>query len=118
MERGLDLVSQAEEFAGTDNVIALVKAVWQDPDVGRRLLEQRDETLVEFGIVLPKHLDLVPLGLGRRGGKPTPDFTPFEIRLTRCRTILVRNPDTGLPQMETVCFGIEIVPTKGPPPIG
>ncbi|KGJ71990.1 hypothetical protein GY21_18425 [Cryobacterium roopkundense] len=118
MESEFDLVLEAEEFAITDPVISLATAIWKDPSVGRRFAEDRDATLIEFGIVLPRHLDLVPLGWGGRLGKPTPDYVPFEIRLSRCRTVVVRDADTGRPKTETVCFGIEVVPAHAPPPVG
>ena len=45
---------------------------------------------------------------------PGPDFEPFQIRFSRCRTCVVRDKRTGKLTTETVCFGIEIVPTKIP----
>jgi len=45
---------------------------------------------------------------------PGPDFEPFQIRFSRCRTYVVRDKRTGKLTTETVCFGIEIVPTKIP----
>ena len=110
MEHRESALSQAEEFSISENVTRLATAVWMDPQVGRRFAEEPEVVLKEFGIDLPEPLDLVPLGLGRPLGKPTPDFTPFEIRLSRCRTVVVRDPDTGMLKTETVCFGIDIIP--------
>jgi hypothetical protein len=113
-----DLIERAEALAGSEAVTRFAAACWQDPKVGVRFEEQPADTLAEFGIELPDELELVPLGTGSLG-KPGPDFTPFEIRFSRCRTVVVRDRETGRLKTETVCFGFEIVP-KLPPggPIG
>lgn len=104
----------AEELADSENVARLAAAIWQSPELGRLLAEQPEEILARFDIVLPEAVDLVPLGAGGRLGKPTPDFLPFEIRLTRCRTVVVRDEDSGVFKTETVCFGFEIIPKQLP----
>jgi hypothetical protein len=118
MSETIDLVERAEALAGSEAVTRFAAACWQNPKVAVRFEEQPAETLAEFGIEVPDELDLVPLGTGWLG-KPGPDFTPFEIRFSRCKTIVVRDPETGRLKTETVCFGFEIV-AKIPPggPIG
>lgn len=111
-----ELLLRAEELAGSDAMLQLLTATWRDPDVARRFDERPAETLKEFAIEVPKGLDVVPLGTGSIG-KPGPDFEPFTIRLSRCRTTYVRDPDSKRLKTETVCFGIEIVrnPVPGGP---
>jgi hypothetical protein len=104
-----DLLERAEALAGSEPVTRFAVACWQDPKLSVRFEERPAETLAEFGIELPDGLDLVPLGTGWLG-KPGPDFTPFEIRFSRCRTVVVRDPETKRLKTETVCFGFEIVP--------
>jgi hypothetical protein len=103
------LLERAEDLANSEAVTRFAVACWQDPKLSMRFEERPAEALAEFGIELPKELDIVPLGTGRLG-KPGPDFTPFEIRFSRCRTVVVRDPETGRLRTETVCFGFEIVP--------
>jgi hypothetical protein len=113
-----DLLQRAETFADTEELNQFAIAIWRDPDLSVRFQERPSEALAEFGIKLPKGLDVVLLGTGRPG-KPGPDFTPFEIRFSRCKTVVVRDPKTGRFHTEEVCFGIEIVPAKVPGgPIG
>jgi hypothetical protein len=113
-----DLLERAEAFADTEELNQFAVAIWRDPELSVRFEERPTETLAEFGIKLPKGLDVVPLGTAWPG-KPGPDFTPFEIRFSRCKTVVVRDPKTGRFHTEEVCFGIEIVPVKVPGgPIG
>src|SRR5918994_5250832 len=104
-----DLLERAEALAGSEPVTRFAVACWQDPKLSVRFEERPAETLAEFGIELPDGLNLVPLGTGWLG-KPGPDFTPFEIRFSRCRTVVVRDPETKRLKTETVCFGFQIVP--------
>jgi hypothetical protein len=69
--------------------------------------------LAERGIEIPDGLDVLPWGPGQTIGMPGPDWQPFEIRLTRCRTVWIRDKDGKL-KSETVCLGIEIVPNQIP----
>lgn len=108
-----DLLQRAEAFADTDELNQFVTAIWRDPELSARFGERPRETLAEFGIKPPRGLDVVVLGTGWTG-KPGPDFVPFEIRFSRCRTVVVRDDTTGRLHTEEVCFGIEIVPTKVP----
>jgi hypothetical protein len=113
-----DLLERAESLANSEPTARFAVACWHDPKVAQRFEDHPAETLAEFGIKVPTGLDIVPLGSGKLG-KPTPDFTPFEIRFSRCKTIVVRDPDTGRLKTETVCFGFEIVPKEVPGgPIG
>lgn len=111
-----ELLRSAEELAGSDPLMDLLTATWRDPALGRRLEERPAELLKEFGVDVPKGLSVVPLGAGPIG-KPGPDFEPFTIRLSRCRTFYVREPGSDRLTTETVCFGIEIVrnPVPGGP---
>jgi hypothetical protein len=105
-----DLVGRAENFASTEELTRFVMSCWLDPDLSARFEERPRETLAEFGIKPPEGLDVLPLGTGQLG-KPGPGFEPFEIRFSRCKTVVVRDDKTGRLSTETVCFGIEIVPT-------
>jgi hypothetical protein len=105
-----ELLAQAEAFADTEEVTRFAVVCLQDPELNVRLQERPTETLAEFGIQVPKGLDVLPLGTGSIG-KPGPDFVPFEIRFSRCKTVVVRDDKTGRLTTETVCFGFEIVPT-------
>jgi hypothetical protein len=113
MNKRNDVLGQAEELADSQAVIDFAAATWRDPEVAARFEERPAETLAEFGIELPPGVDVVPLGTGQIG-MPGPDFEPFQIRFSRCRTVVVRNPRNGKLSTETVCFGIEIVPTRVP----
>ena len=67
-------------------------------------------------ITISKPLDPGTLGM------PGPDWFPYEIRFTNCRTFLVETKDnegkiTGY-HIETVCFGMEIVWNRQPGPVG
>jgi hypothetical protein len=118
MERSDDLLARADALADSEAIGRFAVACWQDPKVGGRFEQYPAETLAEFGVEVPEGLDVVPLGSGTLG-KPTPDFTPFEIRFSRCRTFIRRDPETGRLSTETVCFGFEIVPKEVPGgPIG
>lgn len=58
----------------------------------------------------------VALGPTLSGGRPAPDWEPFSIRLTNCRTYVVT--EDGQPKrQETVCWGIEIIRNKPPSPV-
>jgi hypothetical protein len=105
-----ELLEQAEAFASTEELTRFAVVSMQDPELSVRLQERPTETLAEFGIQVPKGLDVVPLGTGSIG-KPGPDFEPFQIRFSRCKTVVVRDDKTGRLTTETVCFGIDIVPT-------
>lgn len=118
MEHANDLLERAEGLANSEATAQFAVAFWNDPAVSERFEQRPAETLAEFGVKVPKELDVVPLG-SRTLGKPTPDWTPFQIRFSRCRTMVVRDPDSGRLKTETVCFGFEIVPNHVPGgPIG
>jgi hypothetical protein len=112
MDGPLDpVVQRAEELASSEPLLQFAAATWREPAIAVRFEEDPTGTLKEFGVKVPRGLSVVPLG------QPGPDFVPFEIRFSRCRTFVVRDDETGRLSTETVCFGFKIVPTtikRGP----
>jgi hypothetical protein len=114
MARARGLLEQAEKFSRSGRVAKLAVALWRDPELGARFDESPEKVLEEFDVKVPEGLRVVPLGFGELG-KPGPDWVPFQIRLTNCRTVYVRDdePPHKLRE-ETVCFGFEIIPNRIP----
>jgi hypothetical protein len=112
-----DLVQLAEQLANDEAVVAFATSTWRDPELQRRFEDRPAETLAEHGIRVPDGLNIVPVGFGQLG-MPSDDFLPFQIRLTKCRTIVVKDENSGMFKTETVCFGFEIVPQPWPGPVG
>jgi hypothetical protein len=82
----------------------------RDPEALRRATDAPGKFLSSFGLKVPK-------GLGARIfalEKPGPDWTPWSIRLSNCRSYWVRNSETGKYERVEVCFGIEIFPNPVP----
>jgi hypothetical protein len=105
-------LAAAEGFAERPDVTALLGRLVRDPRLQAQATARPEAFLRRQGIELPDGL-AVRFGpqLQPQRGKPGPDWQPFSIRLTRCRTFWVGKP----PRKETICFGIEIVPNRLPP---
>ena len=88
-----------------------------DPDFERRFGEDPRVLFQEHGIDIPDELD-VRLVTRRRATtfKPGPDFMPFTIELSNCRTFWVSDEPGGTPTLQTVCFGFRVT-SHGTPPI-
>jgi hypothetical protein len=117
MERADDVRAAAEDLASRAEIGTLLGRLSDDAELRGRAEADGAAFLADQGIDVPE-------GLGIRFGEklrpdighPVPDWEPFSIRLTRCRTFVVRDPGKP-PYTETVCFGIEIVrnPVPGGP---
>ncbi len=110
---GGELLQMAEQFAGDEAVTQLTTDIWRDERLAQRAIKDMPGLLEERGIKTPDGLDVLPWGPGPTIGMPGPDWQPFEIRLTRCRTVWIRDEDGKL-KAETFCMGIQIVPNKIP----
>lgn len=113
-------LSTAEAFASDARVTAILDQLVAKPSLQRQALAGPEKFLKRQGIDLPQSLT-VKFGaqLKPKLERPTPDWFPFSIRLTRCRTFWIRDPKTNRLRQETVCFGIEIMPNPVPGgPIG
>ncbi len=118
--RGNPALSAADRFASDARVAALLEQLVAKPSLQKQALARPESFLKRQGIDLPPGLT-VQFGpqLKSKLARPTPDWFPFSIRLTRCRTVWIRDPVTQRLRQETVCFGIEITPSPVPGgPIG
>lgn len=108
-------LQRADEFAEDANLMRAFQAAAGDGELWERAERDSQSVLEEFGVEVPKGLDVhfLPDPLAY----PGPDYEFFTIRLTRCRTVWVRKqPGPGFEQVQ-FCLGIEIVP-HSPGPIG
>ena len=118
--RGNPALSAADRFASDARVAALLEQLVAKPSLQKQALARPESFLKRQRIDLPPGLT-VQFGpqLKSKLARPTPDWFPFSIRLTRCRTVWIRDPVTQRLRQETVCFGIEITPSPVPGgPIG
>ncbi|MGD9712359.1 MAG: hypothetical protein AB7V46_09870 [Thermomicrobiales bacterium] len=107
-----DLYRTALELASKPEFLL----AWNSYEQDTRGKTRFDKHLAGQGLELPEGLQVIPLGFE---GKPGPDFIPWTIRLTNCRTFYVSDEPGEKPREHTVCFGIEILPTRIPGgPIG
>jgi hypothetical protein len=93
---------------------AAFDAVRRDPDLALKANDDPRGVLAQFGVDVPRGLDVRLLGLSM----PGPGWEPWSIRLTNCRSYWVRNKETGKWEQVEVCFGWEIVPGRPPGPLG
>ena len=63
-----------------------------------------------LGIRVPEGLDVRVIGFA----KPGPDWVPFTIRMTGCRSYWVRRKGEYEYEQVEICRGIEIVPNPVP----
>lgn len=106
IERAKELVDRPEFYDAVFEV-ARDEKMWREavanPDA---FLAERIRHIPEDMVVRPIR-DWVP-------GKPGPDWQPYTIRLTMCRTVVVRDPETRKLQKETFCRGFEVTPNPVP----
>lgn len=104
------LMDRPEEW---DNAMA-DPAIW--------LAAQGLEVPEGFSAVITKDISLTEPVDPANIGMPGPDWVPYEIRFTNCRTywVPVRDNQGKIIKLreETVCFGIEIVMNRQPGPVG
>jgi hypothetical protein len=109
-DEALRLADQAELWRVTAELgvdLSAWEAARSDP---RSFLESR-------GIRIPDGITVRPLPKPQFG-MPAPDWEPFTLRLTNCRTIVYID-DSGKKTTEEVCLGWEIIPHPLPGgPIG
>jgi hypothetical protein len=116
------LVNRAEAIAGGEALQGLVMRALGQPRLQEELRRDPSKALADAGVKIPRGMEIKFSPQPRvTGGRPTPDWLPFSIRLTRCRTVWVADPDDDppIPKQQTVCFGFEIIRHRPPGgPIG
>jgi hypothetical protein len=96
---------------------AVLAVATSDDDWGEATADAR-RFLARRGIELPEGLTVRTIPWPG-AGRPTPDWDPFVVQLTMCRTVWVRDPETHMLRREQICRGFEIVPNPLPGgPIG
>ncbi len=103
----------AGSMMDSPEMAAAFDAVRRDPDLAQLAATNPMDVLLKFGVDVPKGIDVRLIGISM----PGPDWEPWSIRLTNCRSYWVRNKDGKWEQVE-VCFGWEAVPGKDPGPRG
>ena len=103
-DRAVGLMQESE-------LAAAVSRLLSDDQLARDLTEKPGSIPDALGIRVPDGLDVRVVGFG----KPVPDWVPFTIRMTGCRSYWVRRKGEkgGYEQVE-ICRGIEIVPNPVP----
>ena len=118
------------EFARNERVQTSMAGLMDTPEEWDRAMTDPAAWLQAQGLEIPEGLSAVitkditiskPVDPGTLG-MPGPDWVPYEVRFTNCRTFVVENRDsegkiTGY-HTETVCFEIEIVWNRQPGPWG
>lgn len=119
---GKRLMSRAETIAGSEPMQGLLGKALRQPRLQEQLRRDPGPALADAGVKFPRGLQIKFSPQPRvTGGRPGPDWFPFSIRFTRCRTVWVADPDDDppIPKQQTVCFGFEIVRERPPGgPIG
>ncbi len=121
------LLTKGEELAAGEPLLALLDRALGDHGLRAELRRDPQRALRAAGVRLPRELSirfsaqprLTPM-------RPAPGWFPFSIRLTRCRTVWIADPDDDPtderrppPRQQTICFGFEIVRNRPPGgPIG
>jgi hypothetical protein len=111
-----DLQAQAMRFADDPALVQVTAEVAANSALWEEANRDPDAFLRERVIDLPPGLSMRPIPMPGFG-MPSPDWLPFTITLTHCRTMVVRD-EHGKIYTEEVCFGWEVVPTSPPGPIG
>jgi hypothetical protein len=102
-------LAQAEEFSRDPGLAAAFSNVVSDPRFWAEAARDPVTFLAEQGVEVPTGLTIQFLD-DPFGGRPTPDYEFFSVRLTHCRTVWVKKSDgCGWERVE-VCLGFEIVP--------
>lgn len=113
-ELHVELVQLAEEFAAQESMVLALSAVCRDERTWHEAITDMDAFLQRQGVQVPDDLRVRPL-TWPGAGKPAPDFDLFTVRLTRCRTVWVRDPEDRAYREETICLGFEVIPRHIPP---
>jgi hypothetical protein len=103
----LDLFDQAAEVAASLPMLTALGDVARDEDLWARANENIDTFLADRGVKLPDALTVKPIPWPGFG-KPSPEWEPFTVRLTMCRTVWIRARD-GKYRQEELCRGFEIM---------
>lgn len=125
----IELRLAAEQFASGPAMWAAIQKATSSHDAFTSVQKNPEAFFAEHGAKLPEGL-MVEVFAHQPRQLPAPDWTPFVLELTNCRTVWGRecddsNFDNKPPRCEykeeTVCFGIRIrprFPRVGPfPPI-
>ncbi|MDQ3177744.1 MAG: hypothetical protein M3Q72_09395 [Actinomycetota bacterium] len=81
-----------------------------EPRLAAKAARDPEAFLAGYDIRVPDGLVVSLTGFD----KPGPDWVPFTIRLTNCRTYRRRDVQTGKLEEAEVCFGLEITPNPVP----
>lgn len=106
------LIDQAAAVAASLPMLTALGDVAREEDLWAQANRDPDAFLAERGLTIPGELMVKPIpwpGFGR----PSPEWEPFTIRLTMCRTVWIRGAD-GRYREEDVCRGFAIVPHQVP----
>jgi hypothetical protein len=110
-----DLMDRAAEVAASGPMLTALGDVARDEDLWAQANRDPEAFLTERGLKLPDDLTVKPIPWPRFG-KPGPEWEPFTIRLTMCRTVWIRGRD-GRYRQEEFCRGFEVIrnPVPGGP---
>jgi hypothetical protein len=120
------VLGRAEAVAAEPALQKLLTRALGSEKLQEQLRKDPSEALAAAGVKLPRGFE-IKFGPQPRAtppklpGRPGPDWFPFSIRLTRCRTVWVLDRSVTPPKwkQETVCFGFEIIRHQVPGgPIG
>ena len=110
-------LGRAEAIAADPALQKLLARALGSEKLQAQLRKDPSEALAAAGVKLPRGFE-IKFGPQLRatqpklpGEMPGPDWFPFSIRLTRCRTVWVLDRSVTPPKwkQETVCFGFEII---------
>lgn len=105
----------AEKLAGSERFASLVARLPADEKLRRLAHEDPARLLRENGLELPPELAVrFTSRTELKVARPAPEWLPFTVRLTNCRTVWVREEPDEPPREQTVCFGFELVPNPLP----
>ena len=114
------LLDAAEKLAGSEAFGALVARLPADERLRRQAEKDPAGLLREHGLELPDELGVrFTSRTDLKAVRPTPDWMPFTLVLTNCRTYWVSDEPGEPPKQQTVCWGFELLPNPLPGgPIG
>jgi hypothetical protein len=112
MDDNEDLMGLAADAAAGMPMLTALGDVARDEDLWEQANQDTGAFLAERGVKMPIDVTVRPIPWPGFG-KPGPEWEPFTIRLTMCRTVWVRSMD-GRYRQEEVCRGFEIVPRQVP----
>jgi hypothetical protein len=82
----------------------------REPELAAKVGHDAAGFLAGYDVRVPEGLTVSLTGFG----KPGPDWVPFTIRLTNCRTYRRINRQTGKLETAEICYGFEITPNPVP----